>query len=110
MALARVHLQDAPILILDEATAQADPASERDIHTALSALAQGRTVIVIAHRLSTIRDADQILVVDSGAIVERGTHEELMTADGRYARMWRSQDLSEEVAALGRAGALAEGE
>lgn len=110
VALARVHLQDAPILILDEATAQADPASERDIHTALSALAQGRTVIVIAHRLSTIRDADQILVVDSGAIVERGTHEELMTADGRYARMWRSQDLSEEVAALGRAGALAEGE
>ena len=64
----------------DEATAQADPASERDIHQALSRLAAGRTVIIIAHRLSTIRDADQILVVDAGHITERGTHEELLAA------------------------------
>ena len=90
--LARASLQDAPVLVLDEATAQADPASERDIHLALSRLAEGRTVIVIAHRLSTVRDADQILVVDDGAITERGRHGELMEEGGRYASMWRSQD------------------
>ena len=96
VALARAYLQDAPILLLDEATAQADPASERDIHLALSRLAVGRTVIVIAHRLSTVRDADQILVVDGGRVVERGRHHELMAADGRYASMWRSQDTGSE--------------
>ncbi|SPT52683.1 Iron import ATP-binding/permease protein IrtA [Actinomyces bovis] len=104
VALARAYLQDAPILVLDEATAQADPASERDIHAALSELARGRTVIVIAHRLATIRDADQILVVADGHIAERGTHPELMELDGRYAAMWRSQDLSAEVAALADTG------
>lgn len=93
VTLARAYLQDAPVLVLDEATAQADPASERDIHLALSRLTAGRTVIVIAHRLSTVRDADQILVVDDGRIVERGRHDELVVADGRYASMWRSQDL-----------------
>ena len=93
VTLARAYLQDAPVLVLDEATAQADPASERDIHLALSRLAAGRTVIVIAHRLSTVRDADQILVVDDGAVVERGRHEDLLAAGGRYAAMWRSQDL-----------------
>ena len=97
VTLARAYLQDAPVLVLDEATAQADPASERDIHQALSRLAAGRTVIIIAHRLSTIRDADQILVVDAGHITEHGTHEELLAAGGRYAAMWRSQDLSEET-------------
>ena len=96
VALARAYLQDAPILLLDEATAQADPASERDIHRALSRLAAGRTVIIIAHRLSTVRDADQILVVDGGRVVERGRHHELMAADGRYASMWRSQDTGSE--------------
>ena len=99
VTLARAYLQDAPVLVLDEATAQADPASERDVHQALSRLAAGRTVIIIAHRLSTIRDADQILVVDAGRITERGTHEELLAAGGRYAAMWRSQDLSEETEA-----------
>lgn len=93
VTLARAYLQNAPILILDEATAQADPASERDIHLALSRLAAGRTVIIIAHRLSTIRDADQILVVDDGRIIERGAHPELLAAQGRYASMWHSQDL-----------------
>ena len=85
------YLQDAPILVLDEATAQADPASERDIHQALSRLAAGRTVIIIAHRLSTIRDADQILVVDGGRIVERGTHDQLLAHDGKYSAMWSLQ-------------------
>ena len=93
VTLARAYLQDAPVLVLDEATAQADPASERDIHQALSRLAAGRTVIIIAHRLSTVRDADQILVIDDGRVAEHGRHEELLAADGRYAAMWRSQDL-----------------
>lgn len=110
VTLARAYLQDAPVLVLDEATAQADPASERDIHRALSQLAAGRTVIIIAHRLSTIRDADQILVVDAGRITERGTHEDLLAAGGRYAAMWSSQDLSEETdaAALTASAAPAE--
>ena len=83
---------DAPILVLDEATASADPRSERDIHRALSSLSEGRSVLVIAHRLSTIRDADQILVVDRGRIVERGTHDRLIALDGAYARLWRTQN------------------
>ena len=94
VTLARAYLQDAPILVLDEATAQADPQSERDIHRALTTLAKGRTVIIIAHRLATIRDADQILVLDDGEIVECGQHDDLLAAEGRYAALWRSQDLA----------------
>lgn len=93
ITLARAYLQDAPILVLDEATAQADPRSEQQIHQALSTLAQGRTVIVIAHRLATICEADQILVVEGGRIVERGTHEELLQGPGRYASMWQAQTV-----------------
>ena len=92
VTLARAYLMDAPILVLDEATASADPRSERDIHRALSSLSEGRSVLVIAHRLSTIRDADQILVVDRGRIVERGTHDRLIALDGAYARLWRTQN------------------
>lgn len=91
VALARAYLQDASILILDEATAQADPRSEQQIHEALAKLTAGKTVIVIAHRLATIRNADQILVIEDGQIVERGCHDELMEKDGRYASMWRTQ-------------------
>lgn len=91
VALARAYLQDASILILDEATAQADPRSEQQIHEALAKLTTGKTVIVIAHRLATIRNADQILVIEDGRIVERGCHDELMEKDGRYATMWRTQ-------------------
>ena len=93
VSLARAYLQHAPILLLDEATAQSDPQSERDIHQALSQLSKQRTVIIIAHRLSTIRDADRIAFIDKGTIVEQGTHEELMAMNGRYAAMWRAQDL-----------------
>ncbi|WP_126417019.1 ABC transporter ATP-binding protein [Trueperella bialowiezensis] len=100
ITLARAYLQDCPILILDEATAQADPQSEREIHRALNSLARGKTVIMIAHRLWTIQDADQILVVDSGRITERGRHEDLLAAGGTYTKMWDAQQL----AAVGEQG------
>lgn len=91
IALARAFLADAPILLLDEATAQADPHSERLIQEALGALAKGRTVVVIAHRLATVQDADRIIVLDQGRIAEEGTHSELLAAGGTYAQMWEAQ-------------------
>ncbi|RFS45596.1 ABC transporter ATP-binding protein [Micromonospora craniellae] len=89
VTIARALLADAPILVLDEATAFADPDSEAAIQKALSALAADRTVLVIAHRLHTIVGVDQILVLDGGRIVERGTHADLVAAGGRFATMWR---------------------
>jgi len=88
VTIARALLADAPVLVLDEATAFADPDSEAAIQTALSTLAAGRTVLVIAHRLHTIVGVDQIVVLDGGHIVERGSYAELVSADGRFARMW----------------------
>lgn len=88
VTIARALLADAPILVLDEATAFADPDSEAAIQRALSTLAADRTVLVIAHRLHTIVGADQILVLDGGRIIERGTHAELIAAGGRFAQMW----------------------
>lgn len=88
VTIARALLADAPILVLDEATAFADPDSEAAIQRALSTLAADRTVLVIAHRLHTIVKADQILVLDAGRIIERGTHGELVAAGGRFAAMW----------------------
>lgn len=90
ITVARAILKNAPILVLDEATAFADPENEYEMQLALKALMANKTVIVIAHRLSTIQDAQQILVMESGRIVERGRHEVLLTADSLYARMWRS--------------------
>ena len=92
ITIARAILRDAPILVLDEATAFADPENEAMIIEALAALMRGRTVLIIAHRLSTIKDADQILVLDHGAIVETGTHDALVQQGGLYARLWRNHE------------------
>ena len=91
IAIARALLKDAPVLILDEATSSLDAHSERYIQGALEEVMRGRTTIVIAHRLSTVEQADVILLVDEGRIVERGTHGELIAAGGAYADLYRSQ-------------------
>ncbi len=94
LTIARAMVQDAPILILDEATSSVDTRTEELIQIAMDKLSQGRTSIVIAHRLSTIRNADQILVMNHGEIIERGTHEQLLDANGFYANLYNSQFAS----------------
>ena len=91
IAIARAILKDAPVLILDEATSSLDTESERHIQAALAELASGRTTLVIAHRLSTVEQADCIAVLDDGAVVEVGTHSELLTRGGLYAQLYRLQ-------------------
>ncbi len=87
VAIARAILRRSPIIVLDEATASVDVETERQIQQAIANLAGQRTIIAIAHRLSTIRGADQILVIEEGRVVERGTHDELVKLGGSYARM-----------------------
>jgi ATP-binding cassette subfamily B protein len=97
IAIARTVLRNPPILVLDEATSALDVDTERQVQEALDALAEGRTTITIAHRLSTVREADQILVLDAGAIVERGTHAELVAQGGRYAELVARDSLGATV-------------
>jgi ATP-binding cassette subfamily B protein len=95
VAIARTLLKNPPILIFDEATSALDSANERAIQAELQGVAQNKTTLVIAHRLSTVVDAHEILVMDAGRIVERGTHAQLLAANGRYAQMWALQQSSE---------------
>jgi ATP-binding cassette, subfamily B, bacterial len=83
--------------VLDEATAHLDSESEAAVQQALAAALRGRTSLVIAHRLSTVRDADQILVIDAGRVVERGTHDDLLAADGLYAELYHTQFKGQEI-------------
>ena len=85
ISIARAILKDAPIIILDEATASVDPENERELQSAISELTRDKTIIMIAHRLKTVRNADQILVLDNAHIVQRGTHAELIQQKGLYA-------------------------
>lgn len=95
ISIARAFLKDAPIVVLDEVTSNVDPVNETKIQTAISALADGRTVIVIAHRLRTIQTADQILVFEQGKLAERGTHAALLQNNGLYARLWKAQEMAQ---------------
>jgi ATP-binding cassette subfamily B protein len=96
VGIARTLLKDPPILLLDEATSALDSETERDIQAELKMMGEGRSVITIAHRLSTVVDADQIIVLEAGEIVERGTHDALIAKGGRYATMWARQQAEEE--------------
>ena len=91
VSIARLLLKNPAVVVLDEATAHLDGGSEAAVQAALQHALRGRTSIVIAHRLATVRAADEIVVVDGGIIAERGTHDELMAADGLYAQLNRSQ-------------------
>jgi subfamily B ATP-binding cassette protein MsbA len=98
IAIARALLRDPPILILDEATSALDTESERLVQQAIERLMQDRTVLVIAHRLATVRDADEIVVLDAGRVVQRGSHEELLRTGGLYRRLYDLQFRGEETA------------
>ena len=97
VAIARTILKNPPILLFDEATSALDTATEREIQAQLDAIAKNRTTLVIAHRLSTVIGADQILVMDAGRVVERGTHEQLLAREGVYAKLWALQQAEVEA-------------
>jgi ATP-binding cassette subfamily B protein len=105
VGIARTLLKNPPILILDEATSALDTQTERDIQESLLAMGKGRSVITIAHRLSTIADADRIVVLEAGRVVEEGSHEALLASGGRYAAMWARQSAEEEDSGAARPAA-----
>ena len=106
VAIARTILKGPPILVLDEATSALDSFTEREIQIALDRVSRGRTTLVIAHRLSTVVNADEILVLDKGVIVERGRHDDLLAKAGVYAAMWnRQREVDQANEALRRAEA-----
>jgi ATP-binding cassette subfamily B protein len=100
VAIARTILKDPPILLFDEATSALDSATEQAIQQNLRELSEGKTTLVIAHRLSTVVDADEILVLQSGEIVERGSHRDLLAMEGVYADMWARQQEDGEVVSV----------
>ena len=104
VAIARALLKDAPILILDEATSALDSKSERAIQEALAEVVKHRTTLVIAHRLSTIENADQVIVLEKGRVIESGTHEELLRRGTAYARLYQTQFVSESDGTPDHAG------
>lgn len=110
VAIARTILKGPPILVLDEATSALDSFTEKEIQDALDRVSRGRTTLVIAHRLSTVINADEIIVLDKGVVVERGTHLSLLAAEGVYAAMWNRQREVDEANALLQHAAAAEGE
>ncbi len=101
VSIARAILKDAPIVLLDEATASLDPENERAVQDALSALSAGRTLLVIAHRLGTVAAADQILFLDRGRVTERGTHAELVASGGAYASFWTERNKAQDWSLAG---------
>ena len=92
ISIARAIMKDAPIIILDEATANVDPENEKELMEAIDALTKEKTIIMIAHRLKTVRNADQIVVIDKGKIVQQGTHNQLMKQEGIYKRFVDSRE------------------
>jgi ABC-type transport system involved in Fe-S cluster assembly fused permease/ATPase subunit len=104
VGIARTLLKGPPVLVLDEATSALDSFTEKEIQDALDRVSEGRTTLVIAHRLSTVVNADEIIVLDKGVIVERGHHRDLLAADGVYAALWnRQRQVDEAKATLQRA-------
>ena len=96
VAIARALIKDAPIILLDEATAALDSEAERQVQDAMARLCEGRTTVVVAHRLATIRNATRILVFDAGRIIETGTFDELVRAGGRFAEVAKTQFMAAE--------------
>ena len=107
VGIARAILKDSPVVVLDEATAYADPENEAKILDGLARLIKDKTVIIIAHRLSTVTHADQILVIDQGKIVERGTHADLVDSRGLYEKMWNTYSRAREWTITSKGAATA---
>jgi ABC-type transport system involved in Fe-S cluster assembly fused permease/ATPase subunit len=97
VAIARTILKNPNILLFDEATSALDSHTEKEIQASMQEVSKNRTTLIIAHRLSTIVDADEILVLKSGSVVERGTHTDLLVRDGEYAAMWKKQQQAKEI-------------